>query len=125
MQLPVSTQEFDFALQFPANAPSTFHGKFGIIEYQVVVYLVRSDTYHVKQTERTLNVKGTLDLQEEYPDTLNPVVYSPSSRKKPFKCTLQLNKRGYLPGEPMTFTIELFNPEELDVEDITLTFVKV
>jgi len=125
MQLPVATQEFPFSLKFPPNVPSSFHGKFGIIEYQIVVYLVRSDTYHVKQTDRTLKVMGTLDLQEEYPNTLLPVSFSPTSKKKPFKCTLQLDKSGYLPGEKMTFTIEVFNPEDLILEDITLTFVKV
>lgn len=80
------------------QVPSSFHGKFGIIEYQVVVYLIRSDTYHVRQTDRTINVMGTLDLQVEHPTTLEPKKFTPSSKRKPFKVTLQLDKSGYLPG---------------------------
>lgn len=120
----VTTNEFNFSFELPLDLPSSFNGKLGAINFQVVVYLVRSDTYHVKQAEKTIKVRGTLDLHE-YPDSFRSVTYVAPSKRQPLTCTLQLNKGGFLPCEKITFTIELFNPEEHEIEGITLTFLKV
>lgn len=121
----VTPQEFNFSFELPLDLPSSFNGKLGVINFQVVVYLVRSDTYHVKQTEKTIKVRGTLDLHEYAPDSYKSVIYNAPSRRPPLTCTLQLDKGGFLPCEKITFTIELFNPDEQEIEGITLTFLKV
>ncbi|CAL8096139.1 unnamed protein product [Orchesella dallaii] len=120
----VQTQEFNFSFELPLDLPSSFNGKLGVINFQVVVYLVRSDTYHVKQTEKTIKVRGTLDLHEFHPDSFRSVTYLAPTRRPPLTCTLQLNKGGFLPCEKITFTIELFNPDEREIDEITLTFLK-
>jgi len=121
----IQAQEFNFSFELPLDLPSSFNGKLGVINFQLVVYLVRSDTYHVKQTEKTIKVRGTLDLHEFHPESIRSVIYHAPSKRPPFTCKLQLNKGGFLPCEKITFTIELFNPEEQEIEGITLTFLKV
>ncbi|ODN05941.1 Arrestin domain-containing protein 5 [Orchesella cincta] len=112
----VQPHEFNFSFELPLDLPSSFNGKLGVINFQVVVYLVRSDTYHVKQSEKTIKVRGTLDLHEFHPDSFRSVTYHAPTRRPPLTCTLQLNKGGFLPcvSKSAKATVAFINKSSMD-----------
>lgn len=128
--LPQGRTECPFYFKLPNDIPSSFEMKHGYVKYYLEAVISRSLKFDHKV--RTLfTVNGLLDLNTEWKAS-----HSGELNKQKYICcfcctsgpigfTLKLPRIGYVPGESISFVVELFNMSQRNISTVTLALVQV
>jgi hypothetical protein len=126
---PSGKSIYPFAFTIPFGIPSSYVGKAGQVYYcaEVLLRCGKSD----RKQRFPFSVNGILDLNHEPGVTQALDVRKYKSiccfccRSGPVGFLLKVHKKGYVPGEPIRFAVEMNNQSTRKITGITLSLVQV
>lgn len=112
--LPAGRYTYPFQCQLPANIPCSFEGEFGYVRYWVKATIEKGREL-IHKTKLPFTVLSPLELSS-VPDSDTPVQETTEKSmccwcclSGPISASLCLPKRGFVPGEPIRFGVEVSN----------------
>ncbi|PVD21291.1 hypothetical protein C0Q70_19463 [Pomacea canaliculata] len=122
---PAGDHSYTFCLQLPSTLPSSFEGRRGYVRYFCKASINRPWKFD-EHTKRAFTVIHHLDLNVvptagmpvwgEQDETIEGICCSSGN----VQIRLALNKTGYVPGEPVIYTIDVFNKCDFNIEQVEL-----
>jgi len=127
--IPVGRTVYPFGFTLPFETPSSYVGKAGQVYYSAEV-IVRYGKSNLRQ-RLPFTVNGILDLNhvsgamESQDFRKYKSVCCLCCRSGPLGFLLKLPKKGYVPGEPIHFVVEINNQSTRKINGITMSLVQV
>ncbi|XP_059147748.1 arrestin domain-containing protein 17-like [Physella acuta] len=127
---PAGIHSYQFVLPLSSNLPSSFEGKKGYVRYFCKATINRPWKFdeHIK---RAFTVIHHLDLNAE-PTASMPVWGEQEETIEGCCCSsgviqarMTLNKTGFVPGEPLNYTVDVFNQTDNDVTGLEVDLRQV
>lgn len=127
--IPSGKSIFPFSFTLPHGIPSSYVGKAGQVYYcmEVILYFGKSSINH----RFPFTVNGILDLNYE-PSSTQALDYRKYKsvgclwwQSGPVGFILKVDKKGYVPGEPIRFAVEISNLSTRKITGITFALVQV
>ncbi|KAL5022520.1 hypothetical protein ScPMuIL_001675 [Solemya velum] len=128
---PEGYHVYPFSVQLPATVPSSFEGRRGYVRYFCKATIDRPWKFD-SHAKRAFTVIRPLNLNEILDPNPVPVVLQCEEAIEGCCCDngsvvaeLSLNKMGYVPGEPLIYTIKIDNKSETEIKEISLELRQV
>ncbi|ESO83040.1 hypothetical protein LOTGIDRAFT_222971 [Lottia gigantea] len=122
---PAGYHEYEFGIRLGPTLPSSFEGKRGYVRYFCKATIDRPWKFD-ENTKRAFTVIRHLDLNS-LPDSAFPVFGEENKNIEGCCCSrgsvsvqLMLNKKGFVPGEPMVYTIDINNASDYSCDGVRL-----
>jgi len=113
-EVPAGYHKCPFSFKLPVGIPSSFNGNYGCITYTITVTLKNLGLS--KTVSILFGVQGTLDIDALPGPTKSARLEVTKEighlfwKQGPIKFIFQLNRKGFLPGEPLlAFSLEMTN----------------
>jgi len=126
---------FSVELPFLPSLPGSFKSPFGLVLYQIVVY-VQLEWKFVRKAEKTISVTNYMNLSMlGDPSLFQPVVYEKSEKTllpslisrrltPQFKFTCKMPHTAYVGGEEIIYELELDNPSTYEIARMSVTLIQ-
>ncbi|KAK7498014.1 hypothetical protein BaRGS_00010602 [Batillaria attramentaria] len=122
---PAGEHHYPFCLQLRSSLPSSFEGRRGYVRYFCKSSINRPWKFD-EHTKRAFTVIHHLDLNV-MPTAGMPVWGEQDEAVEGCCCSagnvqarLTINKTGFVPGEPITYTIDIFNKSDSNIDRVEL-----
>ncbi|KAJ8316570.1 hypothetical protein KUTeg_005879 [Tegillarca granosa] len=116
--LPSGRHSYPFQFQLPPNLPASFEGEYGYIRYWVKALVEKPLKSFSHVTKSAFTIIGALDLN----------YFSDSNLcDRPVTAYLSLERKGFVPGEPVFINAEIENLSRRKMKDssVELKMLKV
>jgi hypothetical protein len=119
---------FPFRLHLPSQPlPAPFRTSFGSLEYKICVYLRKSCCIFLLSESKPLDFKGYNDLSTlgvELVTHESGLSLGTFSFGQQLTAVMTLGRKGFLPGEEVSFVLRIKNPKQFFVKKITASLVQ-